>query len=142
VCQEITKNNAALTAKKLEERGTLEIAQRLGFSIDTVTRAALGEGDALQQLRGQVDGFSTAASNASRVALDKGLSLDRASAAADKTASQAELLLSTVERESTAVGAAKDEWQRNAEAMETAEVVMQCRKRRKRPAEPSRPSLS
>lgn len=48
-------NTRAYAAKRLEDAGALEAAQRLGISLETVTEAALGNADALARVRSVVD---------------------------------------------------------------------------------------
>lgn len=46
----ITENTAAWVAKKFQDDGTFENAERAGLSLETVTRAALGQKDAVEEL--------------------------------------------------------------------------------------------
>lgn len=53
----ITGTTRALVAKRLEERGALESAERIGVNARDLTDAILGEGDAYERLSAYLDGY-------------------------------------------------------------------------------------
>lgn len=56
----INENVRAKAAQQLEEQGAFALAQQLGISVEDVTNAYLNQGDALTQLRDQLNGNITA----------------------------------------------------------------------------------
>lgn len=60
----ITENTTTIVANNLEKSGALEAARALGISLDDVTRAAMGEADAVARVRSQITEHSTAATGA------------------------------------------------------------------------------
>jgi hypothetical protein len=56
----ITKSTRAMVAKSLEDDGAFSTAKKLGLQLDVVTDAALGNKDAIDQVRKAVDAYSKA----------------------------------------------------------------------------------
>lgn len=116
----LTEVNAELVAKRLDERGLLDEADRLGISIKTVTAAALGQAGALGELRGMADRYAQGATDAARAGLAKGNALDRDTAAAQGNADAVMSLIGVVESEGEAIGKAREQWERTSEATQAA----------------------
>lgn len=53
----VTGNSREWAAKKLEDEGALEAAQRLGLNLEDVTSAALGQEDAARRVNAQIEEF-------------------------------------------------------------------------------------
>ena len=95
----------------------LKAAEELGLGLEDVASAATGDAAALRDLRRTVDGYSDAATDASRASQESGRGLDEEAAAAFDMAGEAENLLDKV----TSLAGETDEGvaaaRRNAKAM-------------------------
>jgi hypothetical protein len=63
----VKQNVTAVAAKQLQDAGAFAAAQKLGLGLDLVTRAALGEQDALAQVNAVIDHYTQAGLNSADV---------------------------------------------------------------------------
>ncbi len=68
----ITDNTKAMVAKRLQDEGVFDAARRAGVALKTVTDAALGQNDALQQLQTAQDTLKESTAGAQIAALEQG----------------------------------------------------------------------
>jgi TP901 family phage tail tape measure protein len=95
-------NTRALVAHKLEQEGSLEVAQRLGVDLATLTEAVLGNRSAYEQVRGQLEAYARAAADAQYI--DSGRIND------------AQTLMDMINGQSGAVRGAAESYKREAAA--------------------------
>lgn len=106
----ITANTRASVAKSLQDQGAYENAKRMGLSIETLTDAAMGQADAMDEVRAKTLKYNSEHVVGETVARQFGQSI-------------VDNVLSSVGREADAIDGAKDAHKNLSEAQKTGVQV-------------------